>query len=70
MRKRFAELQRIDNDRPITRDTDFAFLHQLQNALLLALKEQGRLNTTQYRYGEEKLKKQLRELSRQKRVSE
>lgn len=61
MRKKFANLQRIDNNRPITRDTDEAFLYELQRALLLALREQGRLNALQYRRGEELLKQQRRE---------
>lgn len=61
MAKKFAELQRIDNDHKITKDTDDEFLYHLQNGLLLALKEQGRLNAMQYRYAEERLKQQRRD---------
>lgn len=58
MTKKYALLQRIDNDRPITKDNDDEFLHQLQCCLLLALKEQGRLGAMDYRLAIEKLKKQ------------
>lgn len=61
MAKRFAQLQRIENDRPITKETDYEFLYTLQNALLLALKEQGRLTQMQYRHAEERLQAQRRE---------
>lgn len=55
-RKKFAELQRIECDHPITRETDQAFLDMLQSSLLLALKQQGRLNEMQYRNTEERHK--------------
>ena len=61
MVKRYAQLQRIENDRPITKETDYEFLYTLQNALLLALKEQGRLTQMQYRHAEERLQAQRRE---------
>lgn len=61
MAKRYAQLQRIENDRPITKETDYEFLYTLQNALLLALKEQGRLTQMQYRHAEERLQAQRRE---------
>lgn len=61
MAKRYATLRRVDNDHKISKDTDYEFLYQLQNSLLLALKEQGRLNAMQYRNAEEKLKRQRRE---------
>ena len=61
MTGKFAKLQRIDNNHPITKGTDEAFLQELQKALLLALREQGRLNALQYRRGEELLKDQRRE---------
>lgn len=70
MRKKFAELQRIDNNRPITKDHDYEFLYNLQNALLLALKEQGRLNGMQYRHAEESLKRQRRERARKKQQNQ
>ena len=58
MARKFAKLQRIDNNRVITEKTDDAFLYGLQKALLLALREQGRLNALQYLHGEEALKRQ------------
>lgn len=61
MAKRYAQLQRIENDRSITKETDYEFLYTLQNALLLALKEQGRLTQMQYRHAEERLQAQRRE---------
>lgn len=64
MAKHFAKLQRIENDRRITKETDYEFLYQLQNALLLALKEQGRLSQMQYRHAEERLQAQRRDRAR------
>ena len=61
MAKKFAELQRINNDRKITTETDYEFLYQLQSALLLALREQGRLSPMQHRQAQEKLKQQRRD---------
>ena len=56
-----AVLRYVENDRRITEEQDAKFLYLLQNAVLLALKETGRLNEMQYRYAEEKLKTQRRE---------
>jgi len=53
------KLERIDHNRPISRETDRMFLHGLYSSLLLALKEQGRLNEVQYRRAVEALKRQL-----------
>ncbi len=64
MAKQFASLERIENDRKITKETDYEFLHHLQTGLLLALKEQGRLNEIQYRHAQEKLNQQLRDVTR------
>ena len=61
MDRRFAKLQRIDNNEVIKNDTHSEFLYHLQNTLLLALREQGRLNAMQHRHAEEKLKKQRRD---------
>ena len=66
MAKRFAKLQRIDYDGQITREYHYEFIFQLQMALLLALREMGRLNATQYRYAEEKLKQQRCERAKRK----
>ena len=54
------ELQRIDNNEVITEETHYAFLYHLQSAMLLALHEQGMLNTMQYRHAKENLKQQRR----------
>ena len=51
-----AVLRYVENDRRITEEQDAKFLYLLQNAVLLALKEAGRLNETQYRYAEEELR--------------
>ena len=61
MKKQFAVLQRIDNDRQITREEDTLFLYHLQKALLLALREQGRLHPMEHRQAEEALNRQRRE---------
>lgn len=65
-RKKFAELQWIDNSHPITKETDQAFLYLLQSSLLLALKELGQLNEIQYRNAEEQLKGLQRKAGRMK----
>ena len=52
-------LQSIENDHRITRKTDSEFLYEFQNAVLLALLEDGTLTEMQYRYAEEKLRKQI-----------
>ena len=54
-----ARLLDIENDRDITKETDSQFLFEYQRAVLLTLKDKGVLNEMQYRYVEEKLKKQL-----------
>lgn len=64
MTRKVTVLQRINNEHKITSDTDDAFVFQLQYALLLALRERGRLNATQYRYAAEKLRLQHQEAVR------
>ena len=54
-----ARLLDIENDREITKEADSQFLFEYQRAVLLTLKDKGVLNEMQYRYVEEKLKKQL-----------
>ena len=61
MEKKFAKLKGIHNNRPVPREKDEGFLFELEKALLLALREQGRLNALQYRRGEELLKDRCRE---------
>lgn len=56
-----ARLLDIENDREITKEADSQFLFEYQRAVLLTLKDKGVLNETQYRYAEEKLKKQLKQ---------
>ena len=51
-------LERIENDRRITRETDGEFLYEYQKAVLLALVESGRLTEQQYRYAETQLRRQ------------
>ncbi len=55
-----AVLQSVEQDRRITEEQDSGFLYLYQNAVLLALKEAGRLTETQYRYAEGRLKEQRR----------
>ena len=52
------KLQRIENDQWITKDDQYPFLHHLQQALLLALRERGQLNAMQHRRADEKLNRQ------------
>ena len=52
-------LKAIENDHRITRKTDSEFLYEFQKAALLALLEDGTLTEMQYRYAEEKLRKQI-----------
>ena len=51
-------LEKIENDRRVTRKTDGGFIYEFEKALLLALVESGRLTESQYRYAEEKLRTQ------------
>ena len=51
-------LQSIENDHSITCKTDPEFLYAFQKAVLLALLEDGTLTEMQYRYAEEKLRRQ------------
>ena len=64
MTRQFAKIQRIDNNEKITKETHYEFLYHLQSAMLLALREQGRLNTMQHRHAEEMLKQQRRDRAR------
>ena len=54
-----------ENDRRITKELDADFYYLLQNAVLLALKEDGQINEIQYRIAEDHLKAQRRELATQ-----
>ena len=65
-----ATLVQIENDHKITKESDYEFLHLLQNGMLLALKEKGYLNEVQYRYAEQKLKDQRRTFLQKKHAKE
>lgn len=66
MTRKFAKLDRIENNELITMESNYEFLYQLQSALLLALREQGILNPMQHRHAEEKLKQQRRDRAKRK----
>ena len=66
MQKKYAVLQCIDKLKDITPDSNYEFLYHLQRALLLALREQGRLSPMQHRHAEENLRKQRRDRTRRK----
>lgn len=51
-------LKSVENEHKITKETDGEFLYEYQKAILLALAEAGRLTQAQYRYAEEKLRRQ------------
>lgn len=61
MAKQYASLESIENDRKITKEADYDFLHQLQSGLLLALKERGRINEMQYCHAQNRLNRQHQE---------
>ena len=65
MKRQFANLLRIDNNEAIRKETHHEFLYHLQNAMLLALREKGMLNTMQYRHAEEKLKQYRKERAKE-----
>ena len=58
MARKLAHLSHIEPNDPITKETHYEFLFHIQNALLLALREQGNLNPMEYHHAEEKLKAQ------------
>ena len=53
-----STLKAIENDHSITHKTDSEFLYVFQEAVLLALLEDGTLTEMQYRYAEQKLRGQ------------
>ena len=58
MARKYAQLTHIEHNEPITKETHYEFLFHLQNALLIALREQGNLSPMAYHHAEEKLKSQ------------
>lgn len=67
MAKNYGKLQQITDSRKITQKTNPEFWYQLQSALLLALREQGRLSPMEHRYAQERLKQQPRERAADRR---
>lgn len=66
MEKRFAKLQEIRKDNPITPEEMDAYSFHLQKALLLALRERGILSPMAYHQGEEALNRQRRDRGRKR----
>ena len=66
MAKKFARLDRGEHNEPITGESNYEFLYQLQSGLLLALREQGSLSPMQHRHADEKLRKQRRDRAKRK----
>ena len=60
------KLDRIEHNEPVTGDSHYEFLYQLQHALLLALREQGRLSPMHLRHAQEALRKQRRDRAKRK----
>lgn len=60
MRMHFRSIQ-IDNCHRITTQTDCNFMFLIQRAVLLGLKEAGRLNEMQHRHADSALLRQFRE---------
>lgn len=56
--KDYAKLASIESSHEITRISDPQFWYEYQKSILLALKEEGVLNETQYRYADGQLKRQ------------
>lgn len=61
-----ARLIKIENHQAITRDAYADFFYELQQGVLLSLKEDGKLTEMQYRNAEEALKEQRRKIYRSK----
>ena len=57
-KKEYARLQSIEVGQKITLEENAEFLFQLENALLLALLEEGTLTQMQYRMASQKLKRE------------
>lgn len=66
MARKFARLDRIEHNEPVTQENHYEFLYQLQQALLLALREQGRLSPMQLHHAEETLREQRRDRAKRK----
>ena len=66
MARKQIRLDRIEHNEPITTESHYEFFYQLQHALLLALREQGRLSPMQVRHAQELLRKQRRDRAKRK----
>ena len=66
MAKKYAKLDRVEYNEPITEESNYEFLYQLQSGLLLALREQGRISPMQHRHADEMLRKQRRDRAKRK----
>lgn len=65
MTRKYAQLTRIENPRTIRKETDYDIWYRLEHALLLALREQGTLDTMQLQQAEETLTRQRRMRAKQ-----
>lgn len=59
-------LIKVEDNQTITRDAYVDFFYELQQGVLLSLKEDGKLSEMQYRNAEEALKEQRRAIVRAK----
>ena len=64
MKARFSELSGIDHAEPISEEANYEFFFNLEKTLLLALKERGTLNISQWHYAQEELNSRRRERAR------
>ena len=55
MRKYYAKPEAVIREETVTAEQSFAFVQNLESGLLLALKEEGYLNETQYQYARSQL---------------
>lgn len=68
MERKQPKLDQIEHNEPITVESHYEFLYQLQHALLLAFQEQGSLNPMQLHHAQEALSKQRRDRAKQKQL--
>ena len=64
MKEKFAQLQHIEHNEWITRDSNYEIWYELEQGLLLALRERGTLNVMQYHLAMEGMKQQRAERAR------
>ena len=68
MERKHPNLNPIEHNEPITMESHYEFLYQLQHALLLAFQEQGSLSPMQLHHAQEALRKQRRDRAKQKQL--